>query len=262
MEVFNDSIFTEANKGALRKSFDEAQPYRHIVVDGFFKPEVAEALNQNFPTVEALKKHWKGLNENKSESSDFTTFHPVFSQVKQGFFDQQFYDWVTAVTGIEEVFITDDHMGAGLHQGSDGSYLDIHIDFNIHHIKNVHRRLNLLVYLEKDWQDAYGGHLEMWDKDMKNCVKKVKPEFNRCVMFETSEISYHGYSKITLPEGVTRKSFFTYFYTNTREDAVAYHDTIFKARPDEGALKKIQTTVKENMKNAAKGTLRKLGVKF
>ncbi len=262
MELLNKKIFAEGNMARYRQEFDSAKPYRHLVVDGFFTPEAATELYSNFPGVEQLKKHWKGLNEQKSESSDFSSFHPAFLQVKQTLFSTDFYQWVTRVTGIEDVFITDDHMGAGLHQGASGSYLDVHIDFNIHHVKNVHRRLNLLVYLEKNWKEEYGGALEMWDANMKNCEKMVLPMFNRCVIFETSEISYHGYSKITIPEDITRKSFFTYFYTNEREDAVPYHDTIFRARPEEGTVKKLKTSVKENLKNTAKTTLKKLGVKF
>ncbi len=126
----------------------------------------------------------------------------------------------------------------------------------------MHRRLNLLIYLEKDWKEEYGGGLEMWNADMSQCEKIVMPALNRAVIFETSEISYHGYAKISLPEGVTRKSFFAYYYTKEREDAVPYHDTIFKARPTESTSKKIQTAVKESVKNTAKSTLKKLGVKF
>jgi Rps23 Pro-64 3,4-dihydroxylase Tpa1-like proline 4-hydroxylase len=94
--------------------------------------------------------------------------------------------------------LTDDNLGTGLHQGTDGSFLDIHVDFNIHHIKNVHRRLNMLIYLNKNWKPEYGGAMEMWNADMSKMVKAVPCEFNRCLVFETSEISYHGYSKITL----------------------------------------------------------------
>ncbi len=77
----------------------------------------------------------------------------------------------------------------------------------------------MLIYLNQNWQPEYGGDLEMWDAKMTKCEKKVAPLFNRVVVFETNEISYHGYSKTTLPEGVTRKSFYTYFYTEIREGA-------------------------------------------
>lgn len=262
MSIIRNNLFSEEQIAQLRQEFDQAKPYKHLVVDGFLDNSFAEELHANFPTVEDLKVHWKGMNENKFEGSEFENFHPRFRELKTALFNQEFYQWVSAVTGIEEVFITDDSLGAGLHQGADGSFLDIHIDFNIHHIKNVHRRLNLLIYLEKDWKDEYGGHLELWNADMTNCDKKVRPEFNRAVIFETNEISYHGYGKITLPKGVTRKSFFAYFYTNEHEGASGYHDTIFKARPEEGTMKKVKTEVKETLKNTAKSTLKKMGIKF
>jgi Rps23 Pro-64 3,4-dihydroxylase Tpa1-like proline 4-hydroxylase len=262
MELINPTVFEATKAASLRKAFDSALPYRHLVIDQFLQPVVAESLYQHFPSVDALKTHWKSINEKKSEGSDFSSFHPVFSQLRDLFMSKTFCEWISQVTGIEEVFITNDQMGAGIHQGSDGSFLDIHIDFNIHHLLNVHRRLNMLIYLEKNWQETFGGQLEMWNADMTRCEKMVVPAFNRCVIFETNEISYHGYGKITVPPDITRKSFFTYFYTHTREGASGYHDTIFKPRPDDTTAKKIQTTIKENIKNTAKATLKKLGVKF
>ncbi len=260
--MLNPALFTETAIEARREEFENALPYRHLVIDNFLTPEGADSLNKNFPTVEELKTHWRSLNENKAEGSDFNKFHESFRKLKEDVFSEKMYNWITQVTGIEDVFITDDSMGAGLHQGSDGSFLNIHINFNFHHKKNVHRRLNLLIYLEPDWKEEYGGYLELWNADMTNCDKKVAPSYNRCVIFETNEISYHGYGKISLPEGKTRKSFFTYFYTNEWAEAVPYHDTIFKARPEEGTMKKIKTDVKETLKNTAKTTLKKLGIKF
>ena len=149
-----------------------------------------------------------------------------------------------------------------MHQGQNGSYLDIHIDFNIHHVKNIHRRLNLLVFLNKNWEDGYGGKLELWNSDVSECIHAYMPSFNRCVIFETNEISYHGYSKITVPENVTRKSFYSYYYTQLNENAARYHDTTFKARPSEGKVKKIKTDVKEKLKNNIKYWLKEFGIKI
>ncbi len=262
MDSINENWLTENFKSKARKEFKEARPYPHLVINNFFKPGVAESLFSNFPSVDELKIHWKGLNENKFEGSDFSSFDPVFEKVRKQISSPSFYQWISEITGIEDVFVTDDSLGTGLHQGANGSFLDIHIDFNIHHIKNVHRRLNMLVYLQKDWKEEYGGHLEMWDAKMKNCEKMVLPTFNQCVVFETSEISYHGYSKINVPEGITRKSFFAYFYTKEREGASSYHDTVFKARPTEGKVKKVKTTIKESIKNKVKSALKKLNINF
>jgi hypothetical protein len=119
-----------------------------------------------------------------------------------------------------------------------------------------------LIFLNKNWKEEYGGKVELWNKDVTKLGQAYLPIFNRCVIFETSEISYHGYSTITVPEGETRKSFYSYYYTPIGDYKGKYHDTVFKARPEEGALKKIKTDVKETLKNNIKRTMLKLGIKF
>lgn len=256
----NPKLFEESEKNVLRQQFDSAKPYRHLVIDGFLKQEVAEALYEKFPADEVFSRHYKGLNEQKSEGSKFDFYDNRFSDLRTQLSGPEFCQWVSDVTGIRDVFITDDGLGAGLHKGKRGSFLDIHIDFNIHPHRNVHRRLNLLIYLTKDWDQSWNGALEMWSADMKSLDKEVMCQFNRMVMFETSEISYHGYSKkLICPDEVSRRSFYAYFYTNEREGAAAYHDTVFRARPDDKATKKVVTSIKEKLKNTVKATLRKLG---
>lgn len=264
MELINSMYTDPAKVAQLAVEFQTGKPYKHLVLDNFLRQDVADQLYSQFPSVEKLTKHWKGINENKSEGSNFTDFDPVFSQVRSEIMSPQFAQWMAQVTGIEGVFVTDDNLGTGLHQGGDGSFLDIHVDFNIHHVKNVHRRLNMLIYLNKDWQDEYGGGMEMWNADMTRMEKIVMPLLNRCLIFETSNISYHGYSKITLPPGQTRKSFYTYFYTPITDKTILnnYHDTIFKPKPGDSTLKKVSTNTKETLKNFIKGQLKRAGVKF
>ncbi|MDJ1491497.1 2OG-Fe(II) oxygenase [Cytophagaceae bacterium DM2B3-1] len=264
MELINP-IYTDAAKvEQLAAEFQTSKPYKHLVLDNFFRQEVADKLYENFPSVEKLTKHWKGMNENKSEGSNFSDFDPIFTQVRNEIMSPEFAQWMEKVTGIKGVFVTDDSLGTGLHQGSDGSFLDIHVDFNIHHVKNVYRRLNFLVYLNKNWKEEYGGGMEMWNADMTKMEKVVMPILNRVLIFETSEISYHGYSKITLPPGETRKSFYTYFYTPITDPTLLnkYHDTIFKPKPGDSTLKKVGTNTKETLKNFIKGQLKRAGVKF
>ncbi|GAB4125675.1 MAG: hypothetical protein OHK0045_10170 [Raineya sp.] len=259
---FNEEYFSEEKVQKLQQEFLEATPYKHLVMDNFLKEDFAEILHANFPATEKLAKHYDGLNENKSEGANFGDFHPAFAELRKDLMSKEFATWMAAVTGIDDVFVTDDNLGCGLHEGKNGSFLDVHIDFNIHAEKNVHRRLNMLIYMNKDWKPEYGGDLEMWNADMTKCDKKVAPIFNRAVIFETNEISYHGYSKINVPAGMTRKSIYTYFYTEVREDAVKYHDTIFKPRPDDALTKKIATNTKESLKNFIKRQMRKVGITF
>lgn len=257
-----DSFFDESNLLRLKKEFDEALPYRHVVIQDFLKPEVARSLYEHFPPMDSLSIHYQGLNEHKSEGSNFATFHPSFSELRQFVNSDQLRSALEKITGINDLFSTEDNLGSGVHQGKNGSYLDVHIDFNIHHKRDLHRRLNLLIFLNKNWKDEYGGKAEMWNQDVSRLVKAYTPGYNVCILFETSEISYHGYSTIHVPEGETRKSFYTYYYTTIGDYKGKYHDTVFKARPDEGLAKKIKTDVKEGLKNNIKRTMKRLGIKF
>ncbi|NEN95926.1 MAG: 2OG-Fe(II) oxygenase, partial [Moorea sp. SIO3I7] len=143
-------------------------------------------------------------------------------------------------------------VGGGLHQIEKGGYLKIHADFNRHTKLRLDRRLNLLIYLNKDWQEDYGGHFEMWDTEMTQSQKKILPVFNRCVIFSTTDFSYHGHPEpLTCPEGRTRKSLALYYYSNGRPaeelSKSGDHSTLFKARPGEKLqLKKSPVTKVKN----------------
>jgi Rps23 Pro-64 3,4-dihydroxylase Tpa1-like proline 4-hydroxylase len=260
--IIPSSFFAQENLEKLRQDFDKALPYRHIVIKDFLNAEFADSLYQHFPPIDSLNKHYNGLNENKSEGSNFDGYHENFRKLREAVKSAEFAGALEKITGIKGLFTTDDNLGSGVHQGSNGSYLDVHIDFNIHHLRDLHRRLNVLIFLNKNWKEEYGGKAEMWNEDVTELVQAYTPGFNICIIFETNEISYHGYSTIHVPEGETRKSFYSYFYTPIGDYKGKYHDTVFKARPQEGLVKKIKTDVKETLKNSVKRTLKKLGVKF
>jgi Rps23 Pro-64 3,4-dihydroxylase Tpa1-like proline 4-hydroxylase len=262
MQVIPASFFEENNIIALSKEFQSALPYKHIKIDNFLSPEFAATIENNFPGLDKMSRNYQGLNENKSEGAGFENFHPSFSELKAALNTPEFYKALSKITGIESLYSVDDALGMGVHQGSNGSFLDIHIDFNIHYDRNIHRRVNLLIFMNKDWKEEYGGLLELWNKDVSKLEKSYLPAYNRCVIFETSEISYHGYGKISVPEGIHRKSFYGYYYTDLREGAAGYHDTVFKARPEEGLIKKVKTDVKETLKNNIKRVFKKAGIKI
>ena len=123
------------------------------------------------------------------------------------------------LTGIENLIPDPSLRGGGLHQILPGGLLGIHADFT-HHVKyDLERRVNLLLYLNKDWEDEYGGHLELWNRDASHCVKRIRPTAGRCIIFNTDADSYHGHPRpLTCPEGITRKSIAIYYYTHGRGD--------------------------------------------
>ncbi len=262
MNLVNSKLFNHDGIAKMHEEFNHAKPYRHLVIDNFLNTETAEFLYNNFPKEDVFNKKYKGVNEFKSEGSNFADFPELFTQMREELHSKEWCDIMSQITGIEDLFSVEDALGGGLHQGGNGSFLDIHIDFNIHADRGIHRRINLLIFFNKDWKEEYGGHTELWNADMTNLDKKVFPAMNRCVIFETNEISYHGYDKIKLPEGITRKSFYSYYYTKLRGDAAKYHDTVFKARPTDSNMKKALTPIKEGAKNFIKAQLRKIGITF
>jgi len=263
MKHISDRLFEPENAAKMAHEFVTNHPYPHIIIDNFLKPESASAAFEKFPAYEQFNKKYKGLNERKAEGSNIQDFDPVYSEIIGELSSPEMYKWIQQVCNIkEDVVMTDDAEGRGLHMGGKGSFLDIHIDFNIHRKLNLHRRLNILIYLNKEWKTEYGGGLEMWNVDVTKMEKVAEPKFNRCLIFETNEISYHGYGRINIPEHESRKSIYGYYYTKTREGAVPYHDTIFKTRPEEGRIKAIKTDLKEKAKNTVKRVLKKVGITF
>ena len=112
----------------------------------------------------------------------------------------------------------------------------MHVDFNVLEGEpTLYRRLNLLLYLNPGWNEEWGGQVEFWDREVKTCVQRYVPGLNRCVVFETSDISYHGVAPLTCPESEVRRSFAAYYYTlePAAPTQPAAHSTIFRARPDE-----------------------------
>ena len=257
-ELVNSLLFSSLSVANLKQTFNTNEPIRHVVIDNFLSPEFTKRLFQSFPALADMKTHYRGLNEKKSESSDFSKLHPDFEKLHHVLCSEEFTQWISAWSGIEPLYTINDRLGYGLHQGGNNSFLDIHIDYNIHPIKKLFRKLNLIIFFNENWERDWGGQLELWDKDVKNCIQSITPIFNRCVIFECSEVSYHGYKKMTVPPEVTRKSFYQYYFIPVTQ-SVNYHDTVFKPRPDESPIKKVSTSIKEWIKNTAKKILLQTG---
>jgi hypothetical protein len=141
--------------------------------------------------------------------------------------------FLEALTGIKGLIPDPYFMGGGIHVVSNGGHLDIHADFNHHPILNLERRINLLIYLNKDWKPEFGGAFEIWKDDMSAPVESFVPVFNRMCCFNTTSRSWHGNPEpVNHPDGVPRKSIALYYYTATWSDLKKSHTTQFKPRPN------------------------------
>ena len=210
--------------------------------------------------MDGMQTRYNGINEKKAEHGDFRQLHPSFSHLHEVLSSDTFIAWLQSVTGIQDLETIEDRLGYGLHQGANNSFLDIHIDYNIHPFQKLYRKLNFILFLNPEWKEGWGGHLELWDKDVKNCIQSIAPIFNRCVIFECSNVSYHGYDRITVPEHITRKSLYQYYFVPLSGD-LKFHDTIFRPRPQESMLKAGITYIKDFAKNTVKKTFVTLGWK-
>ena len=221
----------------LRESYLRAEPFPHVVIDGLFPEAALQAILDDFPDPRGMEwQRFDNPNEKKLASKTEIQLPAAARQFIWQLNSQAILQSIEVLTGIQGL-IPDPHLfGGGLHQIMRGGLLKVHADFNQQPHLKLDRRLNLIVYLNRDWREEYGGHLQLWDREMKHCVKKILPVFNRCVIFSTTDFSYHGHpDALTCPEGRTRRSVAMYYYSNGRpkEEISGEHSTLFKAREGE-----------------------------
>lgn len=225
------------DREALRRQFREAQPFPFIVVDEFLDPQFAREVAAAFPAYADARvrgREFGAVNEKKKvQITDASIFPEPVKKLNELLSGPSFLKDLEYITGIENLLADPELQGGGMHITGPRGRLDVHVDFN--YARGLHRRLNILVYLNEGWKDEWGGAVELWDEKVRHCVHSLKPVLNRCVVFATSEISFHGVEPVTCPEGMRRISFAGYYYT--REAPASWdgskHSTLFKARPKE-----------------------------
>jgi 2OG-Fe(II) oxygenase superfamily len=228
------------DRDELRARFRSAQPFPYLQIDNFLDPELAKACVDCYPTYDEARgegREFAAVNERlKVQICDAAKFKAPVSTLNQAVASPEFLGDLEYITGIPRLLADDMLDGGGMHvMGGSGGRLDVHVDFNYMESRQWHRRLNILIYLNPVWDKAWGGSVEFWNTDVTRCEVSLEPVLNRCVIFETSDISYHGVSPLTAPPGKTRNSFAAYYYT--REAPAGWtgtkHSTVFRARPTE-----------------------------
>jgi len=220
------------------EAYSSAQPFPHIVIDGFLPNSLIDQVVSEFPQLSSMRVKTNVKTGNKGSSADELQWGHTTRRIMGWLNSAAFLQGLGALTGIEGLLSDPYFEGGGLHQIGNGGFLKIHADFNIHKSTGLERRLNLLLYLNRAWPDTYGGHLELWDQKMMGCVSRIAPSANRCVIFSTTDTSYHGHpDPITCGPETTRKSLALYYYT-VPEEKKAFHSTLYKERPGESLKKK------------------------
>jgi Rps23 Pro-64 3,4-dihydroxylase Tpa1-like proline 4-hydroxylase len=243
----------------MQEKVRSALPFPHFCIDNFLKQDFAEEIYNSFPSFSEAKsvgRQFTTVNEKKKiQITDSSKFPAPIARLNDLLASRDFTDLMTDIFGIPNLIADPALQGGGIHETDTGGRLDVHIDFNFEKQKQWHRRLNVLIYFNKDWREEYGGYLDIWDKDVKKCYGAFAPIFNRAFGFTTNEISFHGVTPLACPPGMVRRSFATYYYT--KEAPAGWdgkeHSTIFKARPEEWARARVLMPAEASMNQAKQG---------
>ena len=219
----------------LRKSYLDADPFPHIAIDDFLPEPILERCLAEFPTDTSGVTDTYDRKQERFKRAFTPDVLPSFSRnLFYAFNSRPFIQVVENISGIQGLIPDPFFEGGGYHELSQGGHLSVHADFNYHQRLHVERRINVLIYLNRDWKDEYGAQLELWDTDMKSRVKSYVPAFNRCVIFSTTSDSNHGNPQpVNHPDGVSRRSIALYYYTATWNNTKRKHTTHFRVRPGE-----------------------------
>lgn len=213
----------------IRRRWTSAQPFHYVVIDEFLPDTLAQEIYDSYPLPDI--EGWDKITYAHQKKK--FTMHSGFPTPIERFFkisaEPEFRNLLTEMTGIANLLDDPSLLGGGLHQILRGGFLDLHVDYNFHPETKLHRRLNLLVYMNKDWKSEYEGYLELWDLGKnKRQIEHIAPLFNRAVIFETNEVSVHGHPRpLATPQDKSRKSLALYYYTTERDVVAPEHNTLY-----------------------------------
>lgn len=252
--MINPAVLARASE--LQTEFRQAKPFRHVAIDHFLDADDCDALLRDFPVFDAKgATNELGLVGRKAVVEHVTDISPFYRTFYKYINSEPFLAAMSELTGIADLIADKTLFGGGTHNNLSGQGLDVHIDFNIDERFMLHRRINLLIYLNKEWEEAWGGAIEL-HSDPKNPtldeVASFLPLFNRAIIFETNEYSWHGFRRIQLPpdkQHLSRKSFSIYLYTKDRpaDEVLAPHTTFYLPQPLPANLRVGHTLTDEDM---------------
>lgn len=247
----------------LKRDWSSKEPFRYIIIDDFLPVEYAEEILKAYPEPDI--EGWDKTTYTHQRKK--LTQRENFPQSIKSFFaltaSNEFRDFVSEFTGVTKLIEDPELVGGGMHQILRGGFLDVHVDYNLHPRTKLHRRLNLLLYINKGWKPEYKGYLELWDLQTNRQLESIAPLFNRAVLFETNEVSYHGHPHpLNTPHHITRKSLAVYYYTKERDDTTVApeHNTLYKQTTGvPGYIKTLMSSTKALAERATEQGLKALG---
>lgn len=235
------SLNETAFRGDLSAQFDSGTPFPLIILDDFLPREFADELFAEIQTNTQFQRSNDYIfAKNKFESPRIENLGPCGAALRELLLSLEFANSLGGMYG-KSLIVDPDFVGGGLHRGGEGSFLDMHTDFNLHpRNRRWIRELNILLYLNKGWHPDYGGCLDLRNSNNDD-MASVEPRFNRLIVMLTKNFTFHGYKPINFPPGTYRTSIATYAYSEAgSEEEVANLKTTTTWMPETGGpMKKL-----------------------
>ncbi len=238
--IISNEFLNLQNVAAKEKiNYANAKPFPSIEFNNFFNYSFLSKVLEEFPDLSKTNEsqNYKGKNEIKLSNKNYSKFPITIKSFIDFLNSDIFLDFLQSITSIKEKLQADPYLeGGGLHEIKTGGVLKVHTDFNRHPFLNLDRRVNVLIYLNKNWKESYGGHLELWNNEMSQCEKKILPYFNKMVIFSTTDFSNHGHPNLLkCPNNMSRKSIALYYFSDGRPENEIFNKhlknrTNFKSR--------------------------------
>ena len=229
----------ERESERLREVFHNAKPWPHLVIDDILRQDIAIRAAANFPKLGKVRSRLAWLLQARSFERRVERHDPAIVKLFEELHGRRFTSWLERLTGIDHLDPDMDMIGAGIHQGGNGSFLRVHADHNTHpHDTKRFRRVNVLLYLNETWKQEWNGDLELWDRHAIGCEKRVEPIINRCIVMAVDDTSYHGYGPLRLPNGLTRNALAAYYYSDVAAEGQTHdpHPTTLPRLKNQSAI--------------------------
>lgn len=230
----NHIIDQKWNYAALYRT---GKPFHHVVIDDFFRTDVAEQIAAEFPSYD--DPSWYQYDNNlelKKITNNYNMFGPTMYKAFHHL-NIQFLPLLRLITGIDDLHADIGLHGGGMHMHARGGKLNVHKDYSIHPKLKMLRKLNLIIYLTPEWDVAWGGGLELHDDadgQPGTMIKRVDCKFNRAILFDTTQKSWHGLpDPIDCPVGTVRQSMAIYYLTTPDESTDPRQKALYAPHKDQ-----------------------------
>ena len=234
------------------KEYSKDAPFDHCVIDNFFRLEIAKNLEQDFPDYDSVfLQNYNNSIEVKKINNIWNHFPKTTYQVLNYLNSNEF------VSLLEKKIFNNNRLysdmglnGGGWHIHKSGGKLNTHLDYSIHPKLGLQRKLNIIIYLNSNWNENWGGSLGLWGnkspKQPGKLIKSIAPKFNRAVIFDTTQNSWHGLpDPIKCPKNEYRKSLAVYYLCDPPEKVSKRGKALFAPSESQKGDKEVLDLIKK-----------------